>query len=122
MENLDGDHRERVVRSPHCPNRIDRDGGSKVSGTCKGCAWGFFTPDGKGVGEDLSNLQLTPLDDNGQRAGYESDCGTVELSTDQHGRLGAERNGRFFPAIENNPATKRFMDQKPHLFEKASAP
>lgn len=116
------DHRNRVVRAPECPNRIDKeDPDDKVSGTCKGCAWGFITPEGKGVGEDIAGLTLTPLMDGDKQAGYQSHCGVVSLYTDQNGRIGAMRGNRFFELIADNPAAVRFKREKPHLFEKVAA-
>ena len=113
------DIRKRRVRSKHCPNDITDEPGPKDrrDGKCMGCAWGFVTPNGRGTGEDAQHLTLTPLMDGDSRAGYESHCGTVALSVDNLGRVGAERDGRFFPVDSERPAAQRFMRSKPHLFQ-----
>ncbi|HUO50511.1 MAG TPA: hypothetical protein VMU25_03050 [Candidatus Paceibacterota bacterium] len=95
------DHRERVVRSPHCPNRTH---------TCKSCAWGFLTPDGPGKGENNAGLALEEL-----HMGYRSECGSVQLYRDAQGRIGAVRNGRFFPGIPGNFAYERYLTENPQL-------
>lgn len=116
------DIRERRVRSKHCPNDITDEPGPKDGrdGKCMGCAWGFVTPQGRGGGEDTRALTLTSLFEDGRRAGYESHCGTVALSVDNKGRVGAERNGRFYPVDKTRPAAQRFMRDKPQLFETTS--
>ncbi|MFW6209936.1 MAG: hypothetical protein ACOC4E_00400 [Patescibacteria group bacterium] len=109
-----------VTRSPNCPNSgiTPTDPPEPIAvlkqrkhGLCGFCAWGFVTFAGKGKGEDPTDLGLTPLD-----AGYRSECGTVELYRDRDGRVGALRNGRFFPGIEGNVAFERYKQAHPHLF------
>jgi len=101
MERVPEDPRARVVRSPHCPNRTK---------ACQHCAWGLVTSEGKGEGELSTALQLVSANE-----GYKSDCGWIELFWDQHGRLGAVREGRFFPGIPENEAFVFFVRQKPLL-------
>jgi hypothetical protein len=40
--------------------------------------------------------------------GYRSDCGRVDIFADDQGRIGAVRDGQFFPGIEGNFAFERF--------------
>ena len=47
--------------------------------------------------------------------GYESDCGTVELYCDQNGRIGALRDGRFYPGIPGNAAYAKYLKENPEL-------
>lgn len=96
------DPRNRVVRSENCPNR---------GATCGSCAWGFYTPDGAGIGEKAAELSLV---DTGK--GYRSQCGKVSVHQDGAGRFGAVRKvqglgKRFFPGIPGNPAYERFRPQ-----------
>jgi hypothetical protein len=82
---------DNVVRSPHCPNRGQ---------SCGACAWGFTK---RGAGEVLS---AGPVD---LALGYQSDCGTVALFRDDVGRVGAVRDGLFYPGISGNPAYERYV-------------
>lgn len=94
----------RIVRSPHCPNR------RSVDPTCGTCAWGFYTKQGAGIGEDAQLLSLQPLN-----AGYKSQCGKVELFADDQGRIGALREEKFFPGIPGNEAYECYIAEHPEL-------
>ncbi len=98
------DPRNRLVRSPHCPNRKSADP------TCGTCAWGFYTKEGEGAGENAAPLTLVPL-----QAGYKSQCGSVNLYRDEFGRVGALRDNRFYPGITGNEAFERYVGEHPQL-------
>jgi hypothetical protein len=85
---------QHVVRSPHCPNN---------KRTCG--SWGFQTSEGVGSGIEVDPATLVPLEG---ISGYRSDCGPVALFRDKDGRIGAFRDGRFFPGIQDNFAFERF--------------
>jgi hypothetical protein len=93
------DPRNALPRSPHCPGGC---GGPKAT-ACVDCAWGFYTPEGPGIGE----VVMQPLI--ALSVGYKSQCGRVALHRDQDGRIGALRGGKFFPGITSNSAYERYI-------------
>lgn len=118
------DPRNRLVRSPNCPNDIRREGDEvpdETKGTCGSCAWGFYSMESPvpSVGEDPFALELTQLLADDAPMGYKAQCGSVTLYRDQSGRIGAlrevEGGARFFPGDPENWAFKRYLKNNPSL-------
>lgn len=109
------DPRNRMTRSPNCPNNIEKEEVSIAeAGTCGTCAWGFYRTDAEGhqPGEPVEGLELSPVYSGQQPAGYKAQCGSVRLMTDKDGRVGAVRKvggeDRFFAGIKGNWAFDRY--------------
>jgi hypothetical protein len=129
MQVLSANHdwRQRVTRSPACPNSapagISADAVKTESktGLCGHCAWGFHTMDAPGhqTGEDPAGLRLRTATENGTAAGYRSECGDVTLYVDKDDRVGAlreiEGKQRFFPGIGGNFAYERYLREHPAI-------
>lgn len=109
-----------LPRSPHCPNDAPAEIVAQgLAGTCGKCAWGFYKEESVGhqQGQSTHSLHLVPLIDKGKRMGYKARCGSVQLSRDQNGTIGAIRKidgeDRFFAGISDNWAFKRYIQIHP---------
>ncbi|MEI7818910.1 MAG: hypothetical protein WCI47_02215 [bacterium] len=71
---------------------------------CSNCAWGFVTPEAPGY----TAGQPIPVSFRELSGAYTGLCGDVQPVVTVTGQLGAIRDGRFYPAVDNE-ALRRYL-------------